>query len=740
MGETAEQRVFSTVPPVSFVGRETELDAILQHARSGSGAGALVVLACPAAGVSELLRQAYDRLFFEQGDIIPFYFEFRSTDSSVKRASVRFLQSFITQLTAFRRNDPKLTAVTPDVCEISELTAPLDGTWIDALVESCKKESELNDEASFVKQALSAPIRAAAENAVVFPLIGGLEYTARFSEDTDLFEHVKETFVSFELPSVLSGKRRFLSNGLKKGTTRLNKSSSIELKGLDLESSSALCSILSGTYGVETTPQTRDLIGLQLQGSPVLIEALFQSEAARKGTLDCFKNVQQSYTRELFGGRIRGYFDSSFDNFSVNPEIQRKLLDLLYGSREFSSGAAPAENWSKGLGMSEAGFSKLMSAMNAEEFVNTSSNLIDGTGGSMAFNDYLSMRFRLEVERAPRSAVYGRAISMFLKRAPKMMAEFYRRKSSIGLKELLAVFNCQNIPASLFHYDVFKERHKGKPEGELISDLKDETERITLPQIVYTVDTISVYDQLSKFTDRERSAFAIGFEAADYTDESETVWIAAEVDSKLEAGPEVSGFWCDRLEMVALMSDYRQYRLWLIAPEGFSPEAVRILKQRNAIGSSRKQVELLIKHLDAEKLVGKVKPDNAFEMVVPMGEDTELIAAHAIEELARRHSFGAKAINQIKTALVEACINATEHSQSPDRKIYQRFEIINGSIVITVSNRGLRFKGKETKEISPSDGRRGWGLKLMKTLMDDVRFEQVDDGTRISMTKRLEKS
>ena len=36
-------------------------------------------------------------------------------------------------------------------------------------------------------------------------------------------------------------------------------------------------------------------------------------------------------------------------------------------------------------------------------------------------------------------------------------------------------------------------------------------------------------------------------------------------------------------------------------------------------------------------------------------------------------------------------------------------------------------------------GRRGWGLKLIRTLMDDVEFERVDDGTRLRMTKYLRK-
>jgi serine/threonine-protein kinase RsbW len=127
-------------------------------------------------------------------------------------------------------------------------------------------------------------------------------------------------------------------------------------------------------------------------------------------------------------------------------------------------------------------------------------------------------------------------------------------------------------------------------------------------------------------------------------------------------------------------------------------------------------------------------------MVVPMGEDTEMIAAQTVEEIARRHHFAPKAINQIKTALVEACINATEHSLSPDRKIYQKFTVEKDKIIITISNRGLRLIDKKATEIKPDEGRRGWGLKLMKTLMDEVKFEETDDGTRISLTKYLKNS
>ena len=123
-----------------------------------------------------------------------------------------------------------------------------------------------------------------------------------------------------------------------------------------------------------------------------------------------------------------------------------------------------------------------------------------------------------------------------------------------------------------------------------------------------------------------------------------------------------------------------------------------------------------------------------------------MIAAHAVEQLARRLNFQAEAINQIKTALIEACINAAEHSLSPDRKIYQRFRVDNDKLVVIVASRGLvpaSLAGQNGDQAGANDekenGRRGWGLKLIQTLMDEVEFERVDDGTELRMTKYLRK-
>jgi serine/threonine-protein kinase RsbW len=136
-----------------------------------------------------------------------------------------------------------------------------------------------------------------------------------------------------------------------------------------------------------------------------------------------------------------------------------------------------------------------------------------------------------------------------------------------------------------------------------------------------------------------------------------------------------------------------------------------------------------------------------------MGGDNELLAATTVEQLARRLNFSPEAINQIKTAVVEACINAAEHSLSPDQKIYQRFRVESDKLVITISSRGIvpaniqgHIEERQREQLRHEDNgedteqRRGWGLKLIKTLMDEVEFERVDEGTSLRMTKYLRKA
>ncbi len=728
MSSSRGKTILADNPIGDFIGRSGELTSLLDHAEGDGVPRGMLLLSAPGTGASELLKQTYDRLFTDQGSIVPFYFAIRQSDKTAELAAARFLHEFISQTIAFRRGDARILSASGDIRELSSLVMPSDGHWMDHLIEMLQKPGD--DDPGFLRNRLSAPLRAEAFGVKNFVLIDDLHEASGLKNGDRFIEELKEIFSRARIPFVFASLRRF-----RLGVTPFR---TLLLEQLSLDDAGRLAENFAKRSGVLITEQTRDLIAAQLDGNPRNITFLLEAAHEKGRSLESFHEFEQLYTDEVFGrGRIGRAFDRVMAEIIPNPETRKKFLGFLYDALDAGHGT-PADLWRRRSGLGEEEFRRVMGRLNTYEFVRLSSGSVEIMSENETLQDYVRARYRLDIAGESRALVVGDMLSDFLKRAPKLMARLYRRTSAIALRDLLAAFNCQKIPLGLIDYEYFKDHYKGAADDEIERGLAGEFVKITLPHIVYTAVSASIYPPLGQLIDEERSAVGLGFAEDKYTDDDEIAWIAAEIDSKLEVSRELTEFWCDRLEMVALASEFRSFKMWLISPEGFAPDALEVLRQRNAFGSSRRQVDMLVRFLKAEPVAGGPSGTDEYEMVVPMGEDTELIAANAVEQIAKRHNFPSKAINQIKTALVEACINATEHSHSVDRRIHQKFAVDDKKIVVTVSNRGVRLADRQTAEAEPAQTeRRGWGLSLIKGLMDDVMIEQTDDGTRISMTKYL---
>jgi serine/threonine-protein kinase RsbW len=742
MSNTTRKPILSKISADEFVGRTHELDEILRHAKLENDNRGLLVLSTLGDGTTELLCQIYDQLFYENGKVIPIYFSLNSNHKTAEQVARNFLQTFLTQVVAFRRNDANLLLSAPDICEVAEKSLPSDGIWIDRLMTSCDTESRLEDELGFVRNCLSSPLRADAHGVKTLIMIDNLHLAEKLIDDISLIEELKEIFSRAKIPFVFAGKRRYLLQVSQSGNTKLNNCQVLHLQQLAFVDATTLIDNISRKYNVKINEQSSDLLIQQFYAKPLFIEAIFATARSKKKDLNSFQKVEQIYVDAVFGGRIGKIYDTILNDISPNPEIQRQIIGLLFDSLTSENHKSSIDVWQRRINLNNNEFQRLMKSLHTHELLRLTASIVEVTGENEILATYIKSRFRLEILAEPRVLAVADTLAESLKNAPKTMSNFYRFSSALGLRELLSNFNCQAVPSILFDYHNFKEKLKGKSADEMIEALKNE-QLFKLPQMIFNADCVAFYPPIKQFSDDERCTVSLGFEQGNYIAENEIVWLVAEVDSKLEASKELAEFWCDRLEMVALMCDFAKYKLWLITPEGFSNEAIEVLNLRSAFGSSRTQIELLVKELNVENVIKPRLKANEYEMIVPMGDDTELIAANAVEEIAKRHHFQPKAINQMKTALVEACINASEHSHSPDGKIYQKFTVEDDRIIITISNRGVKMPAEKlteiTSEIEKSDGRRGWGLKLMKTLMDEVKFEQVDDGTSISMTKYLVK-
>ncbi len=128
------------------------------------------------------------------------------------------------------------------------------------------------------------------------------------------------------------------------------------------------------------------------------------------------------------------------------------------------------------------------------------------------------------------------------------------------------------------------------------------------------------------------------------------------------------------------------------------------------------------------------------ELTIPIIHDMELAATKTAEVVAKHMGLSEEQSDEISMALIEACINAFEHSETENKNIEIHFVIQGDVLIITVTDHGKGFdKSKveipniENKLIS--ENKRGWGLKLIEELMDTVEFQTTAEGTTVRMTK-----
>ncbi len=128
------------------------------------------------------------------------------------------------------------------------------------------------------------------------------------------------------------------------------------------------------------------------------------------------------------------------------------------------------------------------------------------------------------------------------------------------------------------------------------------------------------------------------------------------------------------------------------------------------------------------------------ELTLPILPDMELAATKTGEVVAKHMGLDEEQTAEISMAIIEACINAFEHSGS-DKQIEIHFRIKEDLLEIQVTDKGKGFDKSKVKipkieEKIISDRKRGWGLQLIKELMDTVEFESSGEGTTVTMTKK----
>jgi anti-sigma regulatory factor (Ser/Thr protein kinase) len=135
----------------------------------------------------------------------------------------------------------------------------------------------------------------------------------------------------------------------------------------------------------------------------------------------------------------------------------------------------------------------------------------------------------------------------------------------------------------------------------------------------------------------------------------------------------------------------------------------------------------------------------SFDLTLPMAKEAELVAAQCLDQIGKNLQLSQDVTGQLQIAVIEACINAMEHSRSTEKKIYVSVNADEKRLEVSIESSGQEFIVQETgepfgdRESAKTVGR-GWGIKLMKRFADDVRFEKTPRGIKTVLIKQLDKA
>jgi serine/threonine-protein kinase RsbW len=130
--------------------------------------------------------------------------------------------------------------------------------------------------------------------------------------------------------------------------------------------------------------------------------------------------------------------------------------------------------------------------------------------------------------------------------------------------------------------------------------------------------------------------------------------------------------------------------------------------------------------------------DSKVELHIPSIMGFEKVAMECSASVAKKMGFTKDRIEDLKTAVAEACLNAIEHGNKLDTstKVGITLTVEESKLQVSVKDQGKGMIKVSTpsieSKIEGEDKPRGWGIFLIKSLVNEVSFEASPEGGNVT--------
>ncbi len=140
---------------------------------------------------------------------------------------------------------------------------------------------------------------------------------------------------------------------------------------------------------------------------------------------------------------------------------------------------------------------------------------------------------------------------------------------------------------------------------------------------------------------------------------------------------------------------------------------------------------------DLKNLDGHIK----VELVLPNIPEYISLARYSASVMANSANLNIDEIEDIRVALSEACANAIQYGCETCDYYEVVMELQEGELLITVTDHGQGYDYKQVKEPVIGEQVGGFGLYLIRSLMDNLEIDSnIGEGTTVKIHKLLRES
>jgi serine/threonine-protein kinase RsbW len=735
-----------------FFGREAELSALARAALEGRrGIGScFMIYGPPNIGKTSLLLKLAQSLRAPAAQSglprpFPLYFSFSQILTHPLALSGHFLQECLWQLLRFLGEEHPPAFDPAAMCDRLASLGLGGCREVLAAQERCAAQG---DGLSALVNALSFPFASSTDLFYPVFLLDDFQYTGKLQgvPDGAMLSILRPYIKSGRFPMFLSGSSPGRVTASLKREGLFGTFQMLEVAGLSGEASVLLWRHLCERRHLEIPSSVLPRASERLGGIPVyqrmLVEEIFFRDAKVPDAI-AFENL---YAYSVTEGKLNRYWREFFENTFPDRMQRGRAIRFLKRVLCDRFPLDTVEGAVSLMGVSQEEGEAILSALEFKGLLKADLDHLS-FGGDPVLADFLYWAFERGVLGKGTSQAAAAIVQAHLSHAaPSSGQGSGHARRVVVVKELMRKWDLREVPLLLFDFGKFREKFGGKGLLEVVIGMEHEAVRIRLPKI----SSVSTGYRANRGGPRfDFDLVGYGFLEGDFSEDALVIW-AVDVAAEKNLGSRDVEHFENRCRLLALEKGLPPDRLrkWMVLDETADPAAVALASEYGIHLSHPSQLRLFLNLFGLEELEREpVRPRSPgaaaeraaapveYELVLPMKADSEVVAARVAEEVAAFAAVDADTVDRIKMAIIEACINAFEHSASESGKVRLRYLLSPDKIELFVQDDGKGFRAGKTAEESKKN--RGWGLKLIRELVDDVEIATGPDGTVVRMVKRF---